>query len=91
VNRQLNRDDEFGLREALRESGMSTRVVNDILDNRFMPNPIDDNFLEAKERRLVNQTRPRSERQREELPELTRERRAMLQRIREEWIDKNLD
>jgi hypothetical protein len=91
VNRQLNRDDEFGLREALRESGMSARVINDILDNRFMPNPIDDNFLEAKERRLVNQTRPRSERQREELPELTRERRAMLQRIREEWIDKNLD
>jgi hypothetical protein len=90
ANRQLGKSPDSGLDDTLKEAGMSGPLRDMVISGKFEPQPIKEDFLQSAEETTIGRVRGISERQREELPLLTRERRVMLQRIREEWIEENL-
>ena len=91
VNRQLGRRPDAGLPEVLKEANLSSSLVSMALGNTpFMPQEIKDDFLQGRAETRATRVRGASEGSRQ-LPSLTRERKVQLQRIRQQWINENIN
>jgi hypothetical protein len=91
VNRQLGRRPDAGLSEVLKEANLSSSLVSMALGNTpFVPQEIKDDFLQGRAETRATRVRGASEGSRQ-LPSLTRERKVQLQRIRQQWINENLN
>jgi len=81
-----------GLVDWLRgQSGLSRAQVSAVTQDRFEPLPIDKNFLKEQTESRIRRGTGITTTYRLEGPELTRDRVAKLQRIREQWIKDNLN